>query len=175
MRYHLLLVILTATGDPALATHVIGAEIRYEHQEGLVYRITGILYQNLSAPADRPWIFMGVGGALDTIFRINMEDDPLIGCGGTRRSTYQFDHTFPGPGSYTVQLSDDYRTAGIINIQGSVSTPICVTALLNITPSLGPNNSIRFETSMSQLDQTWNVFTHDPGAYDQDGIASPLS
>ncbi|MDQ3101231.1 MAG: hypothetical protein M3R08_07575 [Bacteroidota bacterium] len=164
----LLSLLLLCFAGRASGTHVIGAEIRYEHVEGYTYVIQGILYTELSAPADPPEINMSIDGVLDTIPRTELVDNMTVGCGGLRRSTYAFQHTFPGNGTYIIAF-DDFRSGGIVNVPNSINAELCVQAKLVITPTNEHNNSIQFSSPPTSFDQTWNVISHDPGASDADG------
>ena len=165
----LLTIVLALLAGRSNASHVVGAEIRYSHLQGFTYTIQGVLYSDLSSPADRPEIIMMIDGALDTIARTSIEDQPLAGCGGLRRSIYEVEHTFPGNGTYVISFDDNFRSAGIVNIPSSVSTPICVQIKLVISDTNGSNNSIHFSQPPTSYDLSWNVISHDPLATEVDG------
>ncbi|WP_109830250.1 gliding motility-associated C-terminal domain-containing protein [Reichenbachiella versicolor] len=81
----------------------------------------------------------------------------------------EFNHTFQGPGVYTVRYSEVNRNAGIVNMSNSVNTPFYVETTLVIDPTIGVNNSPVFLIPPIDRGGVQWTFLHNPGAYDRDG------
>jgi hypothetical protein len=89
--------------------------------------------------------------------------------GGVGEVIYPVNHTFPGPGVYTITYYEQNRNAGILNIDNSVETPFFIQTQIVIDPLLGCDNTP--ELLVPPIDQgcTGVAWYHNPGAYDPDG------
>lgn len=165
----LLLLLLLGLGGVASATHNRAGEI-IVCRLGTTnwYRITVITHTKLSAPADRPELEINYGDSpiWDTIARTDIQDfeDQDL-----RRSEYVVDHEYIGAGQYVLQIDDQNRNGGVINVPNSIAQSFSVQTLLVISPVTGGNCSARFLNSPIQdacLNQPW---VHNPAAIDPDG------
>ena len=151
------------------ATHNIGGEIRYHHVEGFTYAFDVHLYTRL-IPFSYPsqiMIDFGGGSTYATITdSLEFLSDP---CSDARLSIYSASHTFAGPGVYVVSVENQNRNGGIINIPNSMDQPLCIEATLIISPALGANTSIQFDTALVATHRAWYTLVHNPGAFDADG------
>lgn len=152
------------------ATHNRAGEITYEHISGTTYRITITTYTKLSAPADREWmpIDFGDGTPGDSIQRTIVADDVL---NDLRYNVYIKEHSFPGPGSYRLVAEDPNRNIGILNLGDSISVNLvfAIDTDLVISPIGGVNNSVQLLNPPLDEGCVYEVFEHNPGAYDPDG------
>jgi len=89
--------------------------------------------------------------------------------GGIGEVVYPVDHTFPGPGVYTITYYEQNRNSGILNIDNSVETPFFIQTQIVIDPLLGCDNTP--ELLVPPIDQgcTGVAWFHNSGAYDPDG------
>lgn len=152
------------------ATHLQAGEIRYAPLNGYTYRIEVIVHTKLSAPADAPEILVELDGLRDTVYRTSYVD--LFGSvceDDTRRNVYQLDHTFPGPGSYTVRTEMSNRNGSIVNIPNSIAQTLSLSTVILISPELGPNTSVHFEASPQAWVWEWGTLVYRPLAVDDDG------
>lgn len=167
LRSLALLVLLSGAGR-LLATHNQAGEILVCHVNGLTYEVTIITHTNPDSQADRPEFILEWGdGFVDTIPRLS--DDVIIVAGiSVQRNVYVSQHTYWGPGVYTLQYIDPNRVAGVVNIPGSVNVPMCVQSQIIVIPN-GNDCLPQFLNPPIQnacLGQCWE---HNPGAYDIDG------
>lgn len=135
--------------------------------QGLIYEATIITHCKLSAPADRPELTLYWGdGTSTTIQRAPPVDDPSR---DLRRNEYTAQHTYAGPGSYTLSFDDQNRNAGVVNVPQSVSQSFCVKTQLVISAFAGNNCSARFLKAPIQDACVNRPWVHNPTAYDADG------
>lgn len=153
-----------------MATHNRAGEILVCRvgDSGFEYEITIITHTKLSAPADRPELAINWGDSpiWDTIPRTNIQDDPSR---DLRRSEYVARHLYSGAGQYLLQMDDQNRNGGVINVPNSIAQSFSVQTLLVVSPVTGGNCSARFLNSPIQdacLNQPW---IHNPAAIDPDG------
>ena len=149
-----------------LASHNFGGEFRYTHLSALTYEIEVRLYFNVFDPPDQPLIviYTGDGGA-DTIAQAGSET-LMSDCGDVMRY-YVTQHTYPGPGLYSLSLRSPNRRAGIVNVPNSVDIPLCVNAELIVGGF--PDSSPRFNNHLSYSYYSGSTFTHELQATDPDG------
>jgi len=155
-------------GSWLFATHNRAGEIIVCHVGGLEYEITVITHTKLSAPADRPELEINYGDSpiWDTIARTDTQDFPLQ---DLRRSEYVTRHVYSGAGQFLIQIDDQNRNGGVINVPNSIAQSFSVQTLLRISPITGNNCSARFLNSPIQdacLNQPW---VHNSVAFDPDG------
>lgn len=164
----LLLLVSLCWGSLSWATHNRAGEIIVCRVGGLEYEIKVITHTKLSAPADRPELEINFGDnpIWDTIVRTDTQDFPAQ---DLRRSEYVIRHIYGGPGEYLIQIDDQNRNGGVINVPNSIAQSFSVQTVLRISPVTGGNCSARFLNSPIQdacLNQPW---IHNPAAFDPDG------
>ena len=82
---------------------------------------------------------------------------------------YKTEHTFPGPGTYTIVVQDPNRNFGVINIPNSVNVIFSVKTIIAINPGIGLNDTpvlLNPPIDKAALEQ---IFVHNPAAFDPDG------
>lgn len=169
LRLRTLLFLLSLLcGTWLFATHNRAGEIIVCHVGGLEYEIMVVTHTKLSAPADRPELEINYGDSpiWDTISRTNVQDFPLQ---DLRRSEYVTRHVYGGAGQFLIQIDDQNRNGGVINVPNSIAQSFSVQTLLRILPVTGHNCSARFLNSPIQdacLNQPW---VHNSVAFDPDG------
>ncbi|MDT8392640.1 MAG: gliding motility-associated C-terminal domain-containing protein [Bacteroidales bacterium] len=159
----------------ALATHQRAGEITYKYVSGLTFEITVITYTRTSAPADRPMLEVkwgdGTSSELPRTEKINYGNDisrnvyayvPEIGATQAR-------HTYSSPGTYKISVEDPNRNFGVMNIPNSVNVPLYIESILTINPLLGMNNSPVLLNPPIDNGCAFQIYNHNPGAYDIDG------
>lgn len=154
---------------PAHATHNEAGEILVCHVGGLEYEVTIITHTNPNSPADRPDFVLDWGdGFIDTIPRIEPPTQLTIGTEQVQQNRYVSQHTYSGPGVFTLQYIDPNRVAGIQNIPGSVDVPMCVQSQIIVTTQLTDCLPVFLNLPIQQacIYQPW---IHNPAAYDADG------
>ncbi len=163
----LLLSTLAITGTTALrASHNFGGEFRYTYLSALTYEIEVRLYYNVLDPPDQPFIviYTGDGGA-DTVAQEGSET-LFSDCGDVMRY-YSTQHTYSGPGVYSLSLRSPNRRAGIVNIPNSVDTPLCFDAEIVVGGFADWSPVLNNHLSNSYYAGT--TFTHELQATDPDG------
>lgn len=153
-------------GAPVSASHIHGMDISYGHLAGNTYRIY------LHAYLTTPYVPVdSVAVQIDALTTgAGLDSTVDLGGYGLQRAYYHVDHTFAGPGMYTIRASEQYRNGGILNIPGSQNVWICVEATLLITPGSGPNSSIVFaESQPPHFIPLYQVYVHNPQPSDPDG------
>ena len=83
--------------------------------------------------------------------------------------TYCIDHTYGGPGKYTISYLEPNRNAGILNMINSVETRFYLETEINIDPFLGCSNTPRLLVPPIDKACTGAAWFHNPGAFDPDG------
>ena len=84
-------------------------------------------------------------------------------------NTYTITHTYPGAGSYTIQMIDPNRNSDVTNIKNSDQYPFYLESVLLITNFSGANSSPHFNNPPTDRACVGQCFYHNPGAYDADG------
>ncbi len=158
------------------ATHNRAGDITYVQIGPLKIRLTVTTYtKTSSAGADRDSVEVFWGdGQRQYIYRINgpnlngerLEND-------IKRNYYVSEHTYPGVGTYTVNMTDPNRVGNILNlnfpnsvgIQFHLSTTL---TLLNSTIQ-GYNNSVVLLQPPIDFGCIGKKFVHNLNAYDPDG------
>ncbi len=186
-RILLLFVMMFAVTGSIWATHNRAGEITYEHVGGLTYRVRMVIYTKTSANIERNYLKIRWGdepsnvtdSQLDSLIRVNNggNGQELPGYTDVKKNEYVGLHTYPGPGTYVLQMEDPNRNEGVLNIAtgpGGASVSImayfALQSVLIIRPgNLGSNNSVRLTGVPIQnacLNQPW---IHNPIAIDPDG------
>ena len=134
LRSFLLFLLLLVAGR-SWATHNQAGEILVCHVNGLSYSVTIITHTNPASPADRPEFVLEWGDSfIDTIPRQSADVITVAGI-QVQRNVYVSQHTYWGPGIYTLQYIDPNRVAGVENIPGSVNVPMCVQSQIIVIPN----------------------------------------
>ena len=96
--------------------------------------------------------------------------NPSLGSLGIKKNVYTITHTFPGPGTYIVSMTDPNRNGGIVNVPDL--TPFSVQDTLTIynVPGMPSyNNSVILSNMPIDKACINKCFVHNPGAVDPDG------
>ena len=171
--YRLCLLFLLSSGCcfNSLASHLLGGEIKVDKVQGagLRYKITLLNYiDKSSAVAAGGLVNFGDGTEVDIAsndFLISQEplNEKII------LNTYEFFHTFSGPGLYVVSFQESNRNAGVLNIPGAIQTPFYVESLIVVDPFLGTNTQPAFSFAPVDVATSGKAYFYNPGAYDPDG------
>lgn len=179
MRYIKFYIILTSVlfllaHGLAEATHIRAGEIRAEliSCQGFTYRFTVIGYEDTGSDVEFGNGILDFGDGesvnLDTdndfFGREVVDPQKLI-----RRSFFVKEHTFPGPGTYTITFREFNRNAEIRNMTNSVQTPFYIETQIVIDPFLACNNSPILLNPPVDGAVVGQKFIHNPGAFDPDG------
>ncbi len=171
------MVLAALTTTVAMATHLRAGDItlRRKSCSSYAYTITLHIYTKFSAPVK---FSQGNSGQLNfgdgsKIYNpAEIPNPPLIAAtddGGVGEVTFSIDHTFPGPGAYTISYYEQNRNDGIININNSVGTPFYIQTQIIIDPFLGCDNTPELLVPPIDRGCTGVAWFHNPGAYDIDG------
>ncbi|MFZ5554524.1 MAG: gliding motility-associated C-terminal domain-containing protein [Bacteroidota bacterium] len=170
-RIILLLFSLLVSGI-SFSTHNRAGEITYEHKFGHTYEVTIRICSNEGANiADRPEleIFWG-DGSRDTLARLSEIPQPSIGSFNGSENIYKGTHTYPGPGTYKIEVLDPNRNTGILNIQNSVNVAFCVRTTLIIDAfNVGNNSCQPQEFPCPEIGCVGVPYCYNAAAYDPDG------
>ncbi len=186
VRFSLLTFLLLALVSTTYATHNRAGEIIVEllpDEEGncagsLTVKATIITYTRTSSiDADRDSLTLCWGdGTCERVVRMNGGGNPPQGEpleNDIKFNFYMSTHTYDGFGQYTVSMEDPNRNAGILNVNfpNSVSVPFYLeTVYTLVNPQFqGCNNSPVLQVPPIDFACMGEVFTHNPGADDQDG------
>lgn len=164
------------------ATHNRAGEITYTHVAGFTYEFTITTYTKVSgasADADRPRL--GISWGDGTFDSINRTSEVML-LADIKQNKYTARHTYSGPRTYVVGMSDPNRIGDIINISNSVNILFYLEDTVKIyDPNLiGYNNSPQLLNPPIDNGVVGQIFVHNPNAYDPDGdsldfsIISPL-
>ncbi|MEQ1586956.1 MAG: gliding motility-associated C-terminal domain-containing protein, partial [Cyclobacteriaceae bacterium] len=138
--------LLSVLHGNVLATHLRAGEITLQRVSctGLTFRITITVYTDTGSPikfGDGELNF-GDGSephitpSIDNTLRPDL--GPEVGT-----VSYTIEHTFGGPGKYTISYLEANRNAGILNMTNSVDTRFFVETQIIIDPFLGCSNTPR--------------------------------
>jgi|ERR1051326_2213244 hypothetical protein len=192
----ILLALLSAIPLFSLATHERAGEITYRCLGGLTYEVTVTLYsRGTSTPTDRCFINVSFGdGDTVQVCRSNFEPgDPTtdpwgaIGCSNPdppchhmgewsmfdnclniKRNIYVTNHTFAGPGTYVISITDFTRVDYIVNIPNNNAFYIQDT--LKISPWFQPcTSSPTFINPPLDTAHVGVCHVYNPMAVDPDG------
>lgn len=160
------------------ATHIRTADITAERICGtaLTFRITITAYLNSKSNTR----FGGGNGPDDGSIHFGDGEIALIPSGLTPVPrtdlgvdisvvTYTIDHTFQSSGMYTISYFERDRSAGVINIPGSIDIPYVSQIRVNATNDFGCNHTPRLLIAPVDRACSGTSFSHSPGAVDADG------
>ncbi len=156
-----------------MATHNRAGEITYKHISGFTYEVTILTCTDISSDtnADREYmpIFWGHGANVDSIQRTV---ESIVIPNSVKRNEYTKQHTFPGPGTYSLYVEDPNRNGSINNIPESIDQVFSITTVLVISsaPALGlSNNSVQMFNPPKGDACIGALWIHNPAAFDPDG------
>lgn len=165
----LLLLASLFSATAAWATHNRGGEITFRHLNNLTYEITVVTYTKDQNAADRPSLPVSYNyGNPTRIDTVQRQSRVFVG-NDIVRNIYITTHTFPGPGTYTISVTDPNRVGGVRNIPSSINSPFYIETKLTINPFLGPNSSPTLNFPPIDFGCIRRLFVHNPGAVDPDG------
>jgi hypothetical protein len=198
LSYILLAVVLFWGISDAKATHIRAADITAirlgSSPNGITYRVIITAYTDRGAPAQVKFGngVLSFGDGSDPIIRPR-EQFTISGGVGTPRpggdpravslieefdtlgndvefNQIIFEHTFAaGFAAFRISYQEPNRNEGILNMSNSVNTPFYVETIVRLDDFLGPNNTPRFTIPPIDFGCTFEVFEHNPGAFDVDG------
>jgi hypothetical protein len=155
-----------------LATHLRAGEITLQRVSctGLTFRITITIYTDTGSPIKFGDGELNYGDgsephitpSIDNTLRPDL--GPEIGF-----VTYSIEHTYAGPGKYTISYLEANRNADILNMTNSVDTRFYVESQIIIDPFLGCSNTPQLLIPPIDKGCTGAAFYHNPGAFDPDG------
>jgi gliding motility-associated-like protein len=155
----------------AFSTHNRAGEITYTHVSGFTYEFTITTYtkvSGLSGDADRQRLGIAWGdGTFDSLSR----NSEVFLDADIKQNKYIGSHTYPGPFTYVVGVTDPNRIDNIININNSVNTLFYLEDTIRILDPniIGYNNSPQLLNPPIEYGNVGQVFTHNPNAFDPDG------
>ncbi len=169
--------LLTLLSLNVFSTHNRAGEITYTHVSGFTYKFTVTTYtkkSNGSIDADRQRLGVSWGdGTFDSLDRVSqIEISPDI-----FENKYVGIHTYAGPFTYVVGMSDPNRIDQIININNSVNTLFYLEDTVKIiNPNIiGYNNSPQLLNPPIEYGNVGEIFIHNPNAFDPDGDSLTFS
>ena len=132
-----LFVILFIVATTAQATHLVGGQLSYYSDttathNPLRYFFKLVTYQDGNSVPDSPEATLELGdGVSHTSARVSKT--PISNaCGFVFQNTYFFEHTFPGPGTYTAVYRDLNRGKNIVNLSQSDLQSFAIKAEIQI-------------------------------------------
>ena len=170
----------------SFATHNRAGEITYKHISGFTYEFTISTYTKLSGAsqdADRQRLGISWGdGTFDSLNRVSqtfLNGNPPFDIYANK---YIGIHTYSGPFTYVVGVSDPNRIDGIINIGNAVGSLFYLEDTVKILDPniIGYNSSPQLLNPPIEYGNVDQIFVHNPNAFDPDGdslsftISSPL-
>ncbi|MBV6647686.1 MAG: gliding motility-associated C-terminal domain-containing protein, partial [Cyclobacteriaceae bacterium] len=170
MRKILVLTILLATAQSAMATHIRAGEIIARRIDNLqlTYEFTMIAYIDTESgiPFGGGTFNFGDGESITRNFNVT---PPQVVGNNLARVTFTLVHTYQAPNSYLVSYEEDFRNAGISNMDNSVNTPFYTQTRIVIDPFFGVNNTPVLTVPPIDEGLISVSFLHNPGAFDPDG------
>ncbi len=85
------------------------------------------------------------------------------------KTTFTIEHTFPGPGRYTISFREFNRNADVLNMASSVNTPFYIETVIVIDFGQQCNNSPELLIPPIDGGCIGTQFVHSPGGFDPDG------
>jgi len=178
MKNRITLILFLFVANATIAGNYLSGSISYTYVSLYNYRFTLNVYTLDSSLADSCFLLVHFGNG-DSAF-LPRTNGPSSFCPAThdgimvtstiKKSVYYIEHTFAGPGTYTITAQFLKRTYGINNITNSGNTSPTLSAQLIINPFLGDNNSVQFSNYVPVIYDTINhIMSYNPGAVDVDG------
>ncbi len=155
-----------------LASHIRAGEIIARRVDPLsfTYEFTFIGYRDNDTGIEfGNGIFdFGDGATLDGS-ETNLVSEDSVLADNIIRQIFRFRHTYSAPRDYIVSYAENYRNAGIANMENSSTTRFYVETLIVIDPFVGINNSPILTVPPIDEAAPGARFIHNPGAFDPDG------
>lgn len=154
------------------ATHIRAGEITAELLAcgQFTYRFTLTGYEDTESGIElgEGRLFFGYGDPVTVPEEAFDRRFITVGEEEIRISTYVFEHTFPGPGTYIISYQEQNRNEFILNMQESVQTEFYIETQIVIDP-LFCNSTPILDSQPVDGAVIGRIFTHNPSAYDPDG------
>lgn len=126
---------------------------------------------SIAADRDSITICWGENGECDEVVRSNGNGE-ILG-NDVKYNVYVFEHSYSGPGTYTISMNDPNRNGGILNVNPPGSENVLFHIQTSYTlfsgQNQGCNSSPILANSPVDFACLGEKFTHNPGAYDKDG------
>jgi hypothetical protein len=160
------------TSTSVNATHIRAGQITAEAVscQNLKYRFTITGYTDTGSPVQFGFGVLDFGDG--TIIELTGEDvDEKIELEDQVAINLIFEeHTFPGPGTYTIRYLESNRNADIVNMDNSINTPFYIeTQIVVGDPLIGCNSTPQLLNPPVDQACTGVAFFHNAGAVDPDG------
>jgi hypothetical protein len=84
-------------------------------------------------------------------------------------NTYQFEHTYSGPGTFLVTFEDMSYQGGVVNIASSIKEYFFLQSTITVDRLLGTNRSPVFQQPLLDIPYQNQLFVHNSRALDTDG------
>ncbi len=157
----------------ALATHIRAGEVTavVNSCSQLSYTVFITLYLDTDGiEPGNGYIFFNDGSPVEALAEVGKTPDFEEPVGDRiRKVVYIRQHTFPGPGTYTIGFMEENRNDGILNINASVTQPFYVETQLTIDPLLGCDNTPQLLNPPIDEGCIGVTYLHNAGAIDIDG------
>ncbi|MBN1131474.1 MAG: gliding motility-associated C-terminal domain-containing protein [Bacteroidales bacterium] len=151
---------------PLLATHNRAGEITLRQLDDLTYEITITTFTYTLSQADRNRLEVQWGdNTYSYADRKSITKLPNF----YQKNIYITQHTFPGPGTYSIVVQDPNRNLGVKNIPNSVNVIFSIKTTITINPILGSNSTPVLLNPPIDRAALGQIFIHNPAAYDPDG------
>jgi gliding motility-associated-like protein len=158
--------------ESAQASHIRAGDLVIEridtgNPNALLYKITVNLYRDVAGVAAQPGE-INFGDGTDPV-TVAPEDLGLTPDGLTQKLRYVVEHSFQNNGDFKISYFERNRNGGIANISNSLEVPFYIESQIRVNPGFGLNATPILE--IPPLDQacTGQKFTHNPGAFDEQG------
>jgi hypothetical protein len=167
-------VVLLSMPVSVWATHIRAGEITLRRKDctSLTYVVTINMYTDAGSPIRFGNGDLRFGDGSDVFItpelpntfppQLNLPD--LVGF-----VTFSTEHTFPGPGRFTISYIEANRNDGVLNISNSVNTTFYIETQIIIDPFLGCSNTPVLLVPPIDKACKGVAFFHNPGAFDPDG------
>lgn len=153
------------------ATHIRAGEITAEliSCQNYTYKFTLTGYTDLTSDVEFGGGEMDFGDGVKRTFEAG-QPDYFQDLGDQRAiNVFYSQHTFPGPGYYTISYREFNRNPDIVNMDNSVNTPFYIETVIIIDPFLGCNNTPVLLNPPIDDACIGVTFLHNAGAVDADG------
>ena len=172
----LLVLILTLANFLAEATHIRAGEIIATRLPGpgFTYRITVIGYTDTRSPVQfgAGVLRFGDGRQVTLTDAANLPGNSFVRTDlgrGVASNIVEIIHTFQGPGLYTISYEEDFRNAGVLNMNNSVNTAFYIETQILVDPLLSVVNTPVLLVPPVDQGCIGVQYIHNPGAFDADG------
>lgn len=172
----LLAVLLLGLGwllpQAAVASHIRAADIQARvdttaagNPNRFFFKLT--IYRDITG-VDQPTVGIYFGDG--TPLQDGIPKATTVRVGETDIFTYNFEHTYAAPGTYTVSFTGENRNRGVLNMTNSDNQSIFISTTISINPAYGRrNNSPVLRAPAIDKAAVGQVFLHNPAGYDADG------